>query len=53
METPAQRFREKGIKAEKLESAKELIKRGVDKDIIADATNFSLEKIEELAKKAH
>ena len=53
METLAERIREEGRKADKLETAKELIKRGVDKGIIAGATGFPLEKIEELAAKAH
>jgi hypothetical protein len=53
METLAERIREEGRKADKLETAKELIKRGIDKGIIADATGFPPEKIEELAAKAH
>jgi predicted transposase/invertase (TIGR01784 family) len=53
LETLAERIREEGRKADKLETAKELIKRGVDKGIIAGATGFSLEKIEELAAKVH
>lgn len=51
METLAERIREEGIKADKLETAKELIKRGVDKGVIADATGFPPEKIEKLAEK--
>ena len=53
LETLAEQIREEGRKADKLETAKELIKRGVDKGIIAGATGFPLEKIEELAAKAH
>jgi len=51
LETLAERIREEGIKADKLETAKELIKRGVDKGVIADATGFPPEKIEKLAEK--
>jgi predicted transposase/invertase (TIGR01784 family) len=43
----------KGEKNAKLKTAKELIKRGVDKDIIAGATGLPLEKVEELAAKMH
>jgi predicted transposase/invertase (TIGR01784 family) len=53
LETLAERIREEGRKADKLETAKELIKRGVDKGIIASATGFPLEKIEELSAKVH
>lgn len=53
LETLAQRIKEEGRKADKLETAKELIKRGIDKDIIADATGLPLEKIEELAEQVH
>jgi predicted transposase/invertase (TIGR01784 family) len=53
METLGQRLREEGEKKAMLKTAKELIKRGVDKDIIASATGLPLEKIEELAAKAH
>jgi hypothetical protein len=53
MESIGQRQRDKDREAEKLETAKELIQRGVDKGIIASATGFPLEKIEELAAKVH
>jgi MoaA/NifB/PqqE/SkfB family radical SAM enzyme len=53
LETLAERIREEGRKADKLETAKELIKRGIDKGIIANATDFPLEKIEELAEKVN
>lgn len=53
METLGQRLRDKGREDEKLETAKELIQRGVDKGIIASVTGFSLEKIEELAAEVH
>ena len=53
METLAQRLRDEGREAEKLKTARELIKRGVDKDIIAGATGLPLEKIEKLAAKVH
>jgi predicted transposase/invertase (TIGR01784 family) len=61
METLAQRLREEGKKigyeegekAEKSKVAMELIRRGVDKDIIAGATGLPLEKIEELAEQVH
>ena len=53
LETLAERIKEEGRKAAKLETVKELIKRGVDKGIIASATEFPLEKIEKLAAKVH
>ena len=53
LEKIAKQLKEEGRKADKLETAKELIKRGVDKGIIASATGFPLEKIEELAAKVH
>jgi hypothetical protein len=53
LETIAKQLKDKGREAEKLETAKELIKKGVDKGIIAGATGFPLEKIEELAAKVH
>jgi predicted transposase/invertase (TIGR01784 family) len=53
LETLAERIREEGRKADKLETANELIKRGIDKGIIASATGFPLEKIEELAAKVN
>jgi predicted transposase/invertase (TIGR01784 family) len=37
----------------KLETARELIKRGVDINIIAEATGFSREEIEKLAEIVH
>lgn len=53
METLAERIKEEGRKADKLETVKELIKRGIDKGIIAGATGFPLEKIEKLAAKVN
>jgi hypothetical protein len=45
--------KKEGIKEGKLETARELIKRGVDIGIIADATGISREEIEELATTIH
>jgi hypothetical protein len=42
-----------GVKKEKIETASRLLKRGVDIDIIADATGLSKKKIEELVANAH
>jgi predicted transposase/invertase (TIGR01784 family) len=57
MPTLAQRFRDEGKKEGKLEgkleTAKELLKNGVDIDIIARATGFSREEIEKLVDKVH
>jgi predicted transposase/invertase (TIGR01784 family) len=44
---------ERGEKKGKIETARKLIKRGVDIDIIADATGFSKEEIEKLAAIDH
>ena len=44
---------ERGIRKEKIETAGRLLKRGVDIDIIADATGLSKKEIKELAKNAH
>ena len=44
---------EKGMKEGKLETAKELIKRGVDINIITEATGISREEIEKLASTIH
>jgi predicted transposase/invertase (TIGR01784 family) len=61
METLAQQLRdegrkigiEEGMKEGKLDTARELIKRGVDIDIIAEATGFSREELEELTEIVH
>jgi predicted transposase/invertase (TIGR01784 family) len=57
MQTLAQRLRKegekKGAKAEKIRTAKELIKRGVAADIIAEATALPLKEIEKLGEKSH
>ncbi len=61
MPTLAQRLRDEGkqegVKVGKLEgkieTARELLKNGVDIDIIAKATGFSREEIEKLVDKAH
>ena len=53
LETLGQRLRDEGREAEKLKIARELIKNGVDRDVIAGATGLPLEKIQELASKAH
>jgi predicted transposase/invertase (TIGR01784 family) len=57
MPTLAQRLRDEGkqegVKVGKLETAKELLKNGVDINIIARATGFSREEIEKLVDKAH
>jgi predicted transposase/invertase (TIGR01784 family) len=44
---------EKGMQKGKLETAKKLLKKGVDIDIIAGATGFPKKEIEQLSKKAH
>jgi hypothetical protein len=44
---------EKGVRKEKIETAGRLLKRGVNIDIIADATGLSKKEIEELAAIAH
>lgn len=44
---------EKGIEKGKLETAKELIKHGVDIEIIASATGFSKQEIKKLAANTH
>jgi predicted transposase/invertase (TIGR01784 family) len=52
MQTLAQQLREEGrkegIQEEKLNTARELVKNGVDINIISRATGFSLEQIEKL-----
>jgi hypothetical protein len=40
---------ERGVRKEKIETARRLLKRGVDIEIIADATGLSKKEIEELA----
>jgi len=42
-----------GRKEEKLDTARRLIKRGVDMDIIAEATGFPKKEIEKLAETVH
>jgi predicted transposase/invertase (TIGR01784 family) len=44
---------ERGVRKEKIETAGRLLKRGVNIDIIADATGLSKKEIEELAASAH
>jgi predicted transposase/invertase (TIGR01784 family) len=61
MQTLAQRLRKEGekqgkkqgVKEEKIRTAKELIKRGVAADIIAEATALPLKEIEKLGEKSH
>jgi len=61
MQTLADRLRSEGIKEgkkigveeTKLETTRKLIKRGVDMNIIAEATGFSKEEIEKLAETVH
>ena len=45
--------KKEGKREGKLETARELIKRGVDINIIAEATGFSREEIEKLAEIVH
>ncbi|NIM12763.1 MAG: hypothetical protein GTO45_11715 [Candidatus Aminicenantes bacterium] len=45
--------KKEGKREGKLETARELIKRGVDINIIAGATGFSREEIEKLAERVH
>lgn len=45
--------RKDGIKEGKLDTARRLIKRGVDMDIIAEATGFPKQEIEKLAATVH
>jgi predicted transposase/invertase (TIGR01784 family) len=47
------RGEKRGMEKAKLETARELVKNGVDIDIIAKATGLSREKIEELAESVH
>jgi len=42
-----------GRKEEKLDTARRLIKRGVDMDIIVEATGFPKKEIEKLAATVH
>jgi predicted transposase/invertase (TIGR01784 family) len=57
MQTLADRLRsegkKEGRKEEKLETARRLIKRGVDMDIIAEATGFPKKEIEKLVRTVH
>ena len=43
----------KGMEKAKLETARELVKNGVDIDVIARSTGLSRGKIEKLAEKVH
>jgi hypothetical protein len=47
------RGEKRGRKEAKLETARKLIKRGVDIDIIAEATGFPKQEIEKLGSKSH
>jgi predicted transposase/invertase (TIGR01784 family) len=61
MQTLADRLRsegekrgeKRGRKEAKLETARKLIKRGVDMDIIVEATGFPKQEIEKLVETAH
>jgi len=53
MQSLAQRWLEQGIEEGKIETAKELIKNGIDIDIIARSTGFSKKEIKKLAAKTH
>jgi predicted transposase/invertase (TIGR01784 family) len=43
----------KGMEKAKIETARELVKNGVDIDVIARSTGLSRGKIEKLAEKVH
>ncbi|MCP5103239.1 MAG: hypothetical protein GY950_07670 [bacterium] len=45
--------RKEGIKEGKLDTAKRLIKKGVDMDIIVEATGFPKKEIEKLTATTH
>jgi predicted transposase/invertase (TIGR01784 family) len=49
MQTLAQKLREEGREEERLNTARELVKNGVDINIISRVTGFSIEQIEKLA----
>ncbi len=49
MPSLAQRLKDEGKKEGNLETARELVKNGVDIDIIAKSTGFPREEIEKLA----
>jgi predicted transposase/invertase (TIGR01784 family) len=53
MQTLAQRLRKEGEKKGKIETARELIKKGVDINIIAEATGFPRAEVEKLAATVH
>ena len=53
MQTIAEKWIEKGAKETKLKTAKELVKNGVDIDIIVRSTGLSREEIEKFASAAH
>ena len=57
MQTLADRLRgegkEEGKKEANLETARKLIERGVDMDIIVEATGFSRQEIEKLVETIH
>jgi DNA-binding phage protein len=49
METIGPQLKDEGKKEKAIETAKELIKRGVDMDIIEGATGLSREELEKMA----
>lgn len=51
MQTLAQQLKKEALNEEKIRTAKELIKRGVDTDIIEGATGLSREELAKLASK--
>lgn len=53
MKTLADRWRKEGEKKGKIEAAIALIKRGINIDIIAEATGFPKKRIEKLAETVH
>ncbi|MCP5108632.1 MAG: Rpn family recombination-promoting nuclease/putative transposase [bacterium] len=53
MQTLAQQLEKKGKKEGKLETARELIKRGVDINLVADVTGFPREELEKLSATVH
>ena len=53
MQTLADRLRGEGKEEGKLETARKLIERGVDMDIIVEATGFSRQEIEKLVETIH
>ncbi len=53
MQTLAKKIEKKGKKEGKLETARELIKRGVDINLVADVTGFPREELEKLSATVH